>query len=279
MENKNNDGFLQQAMVCAAPLRRKGVRIAVVVHIFYPDLAREIYGFLRNIIEPFDLIITTPHKMEIAELIDLFTPLASGVVVALSENRGRDVGPFIAVHRKRILEGYDAVLKLHSKKSKYTQGGTHWRRHQYHHLCGNSQIVRNSIALLRSGHAGMIGVHDCYFSHPMYWGGKNRPRVHRLLQSSGTQTFQEKDVPLGFFAGTMFWYVPDALKQLHEIPDSMLQFEPENAQMDGTLAHALERLFGVLPRQAGYTVTSLQLKGKDLAEISTREHNSARWLC
>ncbi|EDK72383.1 Lipopolysaccharide biosynthesis protein-like protein [candidate division TM7 genomosp. GTL1] len=260
-----------QRIIHSSPLGRPGVRLAVVVHIFYPELANEIYDVIKNIVEPFDLIITTPHEGAVSELIDTFAPLASSVAIALSENRGRDVGPFLAVHRSGLLERYDAVLKLHSKKSTYSDSGQQWQQSLFRQLCGNSQIVRRSVALLRDGKTGMVGPHDYYLTHPHYWGA-NRPAVHKLLQSLTATPLKEEDVPLRFFAGTMFWFAPKAIVALHDIPEALLNFESENGKQDGTLAHALERLFGIVPQLGGYNVTSLALAGRDLNAISTHGH-------
>jgi len=257
-----------QRIIHSAPVGQPGVRVAVVAHIFYPELAKEIYDLIRNIVEPFDLIITTPHEGAIASLIDIFSDLAASVTVSFSENRGRDVGPFLALHRSGLLERYDAILKLHTKKSTYSERGQDWQQSLFSQLCRDSQTVNRSIALLRAGHAGMVGPHDYYLSHPHYWGA-NQAVVLRLAQSLVSAPLHDEDVPLGFFAGTMFWFTPKAIAPLHDIPETLLDFEPENGKQDGTLAHALERLFGILPRFSGYTVTSLALAGRDFNEVTT----------
>jgi len=89
----------------------------------------EIRTTLKHIVEPFDLIVTTAHEHVVSDMVTTFSPLAAGLAVVVSENRGRDVGPFIGVHRTHMLDGYDAVLKLHGKKSLYDTGrGTLWRQ-------------------------------------------------------------------------------------------------------------------------------------------------------
>jgi len=235
-----------------------------VVHIFYPDLIPEIYATLKHIVEPFDLIATTPHEDAVADIFSAFSPLPAGMAVAVSENRGRDVGPFIAVHRNRMLEQYDAVLKLHSKKSLYDPArGAAWRQDMYRQLCGDSKITRRCIALLRDGQIGVIGPHGYHIgaSNDWYWGS-NRNTVHRLLQSQSAEPLHKRDLRLSFFAGTMFWFAPSALAGLHGIPDELLEFEPENGQLDGTMAHALERVFGLLPSITGYRLASLTPSGQ-----------------
>jgi len=243
----------------SSTLALPGVRVAVVAHIFYPDLIPEIYTTLKHIVEPFDLIVTTPHEDAVSDIFATFSPLAAGVAVAVAENRGRDVGPFIAVHRNRMLDHYDVILKLHSKKSLYdTTLGAAWRQDMYRQLCGNSKITRRSIALLREGQIGLIGPHGYHIdsSHDWHWGS-NRKTVHRLLQSLSTKPLHAQRLCLNFFAGTMFWFAPGALAGLHDIPETLLRFEPEKGQRDGTLAHALERVFGMLPAMNGHRLASL----------------------
>lgn len=259
-------------LASSAAQRQAGVKIAVVVHLFYPELADEIYRLLRNIVEPFDLIVTTPREGATSGLLDMFSPLASSVTIAVSENRGRDVGPFIAVHRAGLLERYEAVLKLHSKRSTYSEQGQFWQQNLFRQLCGESLTVMRTLELLRRGDVGVVGPHDYYLTNPHYWGA-NRATVWRLMQSlSPASPLTEADVPLGFFAGTMFWFTPRALSPLHDIPDSLLDFEPEGGQQDGTLAHALERLFGLLARHRNLAVTSVHMDGRDMRAISTHAH-------
>jgi len=253
----------RQYIAYCSTLGLPGVHVAAVVHIFYSDLIDEIRNTLKHIVEPFDMIVTTPHAHDVPEIISTFSPLAAGMAVLISENRGRDVGPFIGVHRTHMLDAYDAVLKLHSKKSLYETGrGTQWRQELFQRLCGNSKITRRSISLLRDGVAGMVGADGYHITNPRRWGG-NRANVHRLLQSLCTEkSLQEETLGLSFFAGSMFWFAPKALASLHDIPETLLQFEPENDQLDGTLAHALERAFGILPSLRGHHLVSLASGGQ-----------------
>ncbi len=67
----------------------------------------------------------------------------------------------------------------------------------------------------------------------------------------------------------MFWFAPDALKPLATVAEDQLAFEPEVGQQDGTLAHALERVFAPLARAQGFRTTSLDLKGAEIADTDT----------
>ena len=55
-----------------------------------------------------------------------------------------------------------------------------------------------------------------------------------------------------FPAGSMFWFRPDALKRLGSL--RMANFDVERGLADGTLPHAIERIFCVLAKESGYSV-------------------------
>jgi lipopolysaccharide biosynthesis protein len=243
----------------------RGVRLAVLVHAYFPDVLEEILGKLPNIVEPFDLYVTTPHEELVAPIFRLGAARAASVTVAVSENRGRDIGPFLNLLRKGAFDGYMAVLKLHTKKSRYSEQGDAWRRSLVDDLMGDSLKVRRAIALFESGKTGLVGPHADYLSHPSFWGS-NRQRVATLLTILDAGAASPR---LGFFAGSMFWFAPDALKPLKRVSDDQLSFEPEAGQQDGTLAHALERAFAPLVRAQGYRATSLILRGAEIAETDT----------
>ncbi|HGZ70878.1 MAG TPA: glycosyltransferase, partial [Nitratifractor sp.] len=58
-----------------------------------------------------------------------------------------------------------------------------------------------------------------------------------------------------FAGGTMFWSRTDVIKPLVELFESgRLEFEEERGQKDHTIAHAIERFFGILVKAKGMTI-------------------------
>lgn len=262
VENSSEPSY---RLICSSPLARPGVRIAVVVHLFYVELLDEICDLLKSIIEPFDLFITTPFEGLVPVIFDRCSLVTRSVSIVLIENRGRDMAPFMALHRSRILDKYLAVLKLHSKQSKYSEQGTTWRKGLYNELCGNYRTVQQVISIFLDEKCGLVGPHNFYLKNEHFWGG-NYDRVKILLDSIGIN-YQGNRVPLGFFGGSMFWFNPKALLALHDIPSELLSYEDEDGQRDATLAHAFERIFSNISQQAGYKSTSTKLNGKDIHDF------------
>lgn len=195
---------------------------------------------------------------------------AANITVVISENRGRDVGPFVSLLRTGLLDPYSAVLKLHLKKSLYSAAGDTWRQSLFHELCGDAQTVNRCIRLLSQGEAGIIGPHQYFLTHERFWGA-NRTQARELLQAAGILK-KEQAATLSFFAGSMFWFSPQALRALGRIPESCLAFPPESGLQDGTLAHALERVFTALAHGSGFRVTSLALDGIDIHSVDCSRH-------
>jgi rhamnosyltransferase len=238
------------------------LRVAVVVHLFYIDLFEEIFDDINNIIEPFDLYITTPFEADIPKIFDTAFKRGQSVVVILCRNKGRDVGPFVALYRTGRLDRYHAVLKLHTKKSRYSDQGDYWRRELYKPLCGDSMKVLRTLQLIREHSCGLVGPASYFLTSSAFWGA-NRERVGRILQSCGV-SYACEEPELAFFAGTMFWFSPKALAAIHAANDDAIEFDLENGKQDGTLAHAWERSFSLIARGAGYFVSALELDGQDI---------------
>lgn len=264
---KKGDVFPTFRLISTGPVARSNVNIAVVLHLFYPELISEIRTYLRNIIEPFDLFVTTPHEGAIQPIFDGFFDTAASVSIALSENRGRDIGPFLALQKRQLFEPYDAILKIHGKRSKYSEYGDFWRRRLFNELVGSQNTTESAVRLIRTPECGIVGPHIDYLTNPQYWGA-NLQTVTRILnpmrRASGA------DISLGFFAGSMFWFKPKAIHQCADLIElAKLGFDPENGAQDGTLAHAVERVFCSLASFNGFLATSIKLNGAPISSIDS----------
>lgn len=215
-------------------------RVAVCLHLFYPELWQDLRAQLDSIPEAWDLYVSIPAFAATPLWQDIARdhPAVRFMPVA---NRGRDVAPFLAWVRSGVLDGYDAVCKLHGKRSLHMEGGDAWRVALVSALLGSTANVAAILARLR-GDPGlaMLGPTHAWrrLSEAAGWA-KNRVRVGRLAQRLGLAPVADD---ASFFAGTMFWFKPAALRLLRDSDLTILDFPIEMGQTEGTLAHALERL-------------------------------------
>lgn len=224
-------------------------RHAIVLHLFHVDLIDSIYAYMRNLIADHDVFVSVKSVEDRRVAVRYFQDQKVRAFVYLHPNIGRDVGPFVSLLNTGLLDRYDAVCKLHSKKSVYHDGGGQWRDELMKSLLGSSlEVLKILRAFDDQPMLGIVGPATAYLSNARFWGG-NEERLRVLAAETG---IEDARVRLGFFAGTMFWFRPAALQALRERNISLNEFDPEAGQRDATLAHVIERLFVLWVEQAGY---------------------------
>jgi GT2 family glycosyltransferase/SAM-dependent methyltransferase/lambda repressor-like predicted transcriptional regulator len=258
----------------------ESLRLAVVLHLFYPELWSEFEQALAELPAHTRLFVTTPHdKLAWVRRIVL-TDRPTAVVVGVS-NRGRDLGPLVTLLASHDLARFDYVLKLHSKRSPHLGpvDGQRWRRGLLQRLLPRGAVPALLGALERAPEVGLAGPAP-WLAHVRRAAGfeANEARLRDLARRIGSDG-DPTDVQ--FMAGTMFWVRGAVLAQLQGCGLTLDDFEPEAGQLDGTLAHALERGFALLARRAGLRVAALpELTGA--ADLPASERGASgqlkRWL-
>ena len=238
-----------------APIVRGRVEVAVVVHIYYEDTWPDIAGALRGLTIPFDLIVTTVAGRE--RLIETIRQAYPRADIEVVENRGRDVGPFMALLERGRLDRYKYICKIHGKKSidgrRKTYMGAMWRRRLLFDLLGAPGAANAAIDMFeRDPTVGMIGPRafrlpkDGY-SEDLSWSA-NRSMTLKIAERMGVPA---DEFQLDFFGGTMFWVRPEALKPLANLRLAA-DMPDENGRIDGDLPHAVERVLPTSVLVAGY---------------------------
>ena len=224
---------------------------AVVLHLYYRDLWPEFAWCLSRLTMSFKLIMTVnEHDAAFDREVHRVFPDAE---IHVMENRGRDVGPFIELLRQGHLDRFDVICKLHGKRSAVSGPrallGHIWRRANLIDLVGSDEKVEYILQRFQADHdIGMIGSSrfhfpSKYFHEEGMWG-ENRNVVIDLIGQLGANP---EGCRAEYYAGTMFWIGRKPLAVLKQLGLGLSDFEAENGAIDGTLAHAMERLFGMIP--------------------------------
>lgn len=228
------------------------VGVTIFVHVFYPDIWKEMAAQIAaSMPVPFDLIITSPH--DISALAGPDTPYLQNLSRLRVENRGRDILPFLTAIENA--PPYSIGLKLHTKKSTHRIDGDAWRRSIMASLLGSQEDVAKLLGAV--GADRRIGL---VAPEGMLLGVKKRtPGYRHLLDETAGRfgkvlTPQERKRSL-FIAGSMFWFRHDAVADL--VPSQVADlFEKETGQVDATAAHAMERYFSIHAARRGFVTLS-----------------------
>jgi lipopolysaccharide biosynthesis protein len=216
-------------------------KIAIQIHIFYPELASELAHYLKDFPARFDLLISTPDASN-AELIRTSfegLPNLGEIHLLITPNRGRDFAPLLIGFGKQLLQ-YDYFAHLHTKKSIDANSiGDAWRQYLYQGLLSNShgRIAKilgllDQYGLIYPEKFPLIDVQNCQW-------GSNYSRGKELCKALSISA--PADGYIEFPVGSMFWANTQALKPLLEYEFALEDFESESGQTDNTLMHTLER--------------------------------------
>ncbi|MFO1150440.1 MAG: rhamnan synthesis F family protein [Alsobacter sp.] len=225
--------------------------IAVMLHAFYADTGSEIIQkYLKHIPVPFSLFVTTTTERDAAILRSASLPKNCQMTeVRIVPNVGRDIAPKI-VALADVYERYDLVLHVHTKKSLHDQRFANWRDYLLSELVGSEEIVHSHLALLSDASVGMsFPVHHASVAGLLNWG-YNFPQARQLLDTIDVTLSIHNT--LDFPSGSMFWAKSKALLPLLNLRLNVEDFPEEIGQIDGTLAHAIERTFCFFVEAAGY---------------------------
>ncbi|MFN5351332.1 MAG: glycoside hydrolase family 99-like domain-containing protein, partial [Alphaproteobacteria bacterium] len=227
----------------------KNNNYAIIVHLHYIDLWPEIWLMIKKL-EPlkFDLYVSVTS----ADAAPIILKDCPDAVIRLVDNRGRDVLPFIEILKLISHINYDAVCKIHSKKSPHRIDGSELRQSILDSLLANEKHVKKIINLFKNNEKiGLFASKEHYFPHDEKNMASNLEHYDYLCQKLGT-TKQWDSFP----AGSMFWFRQKALELLLNLSSN--DFNIEHGMLDGTLPHSIERLFSIIVKHSGYKVELIE---------------------
>ena len=226
--------------------------VGIFAHIYHLDCADEMILAADN--APAGrtrLFISTDSVGKAQALEDL---CGSGTVhpfeVRVLPNRGRDIAPFNVGFADRLRE-VDFGLHIHSKKSPHYAGGLdRWRAYLLDQTLGLADLVGNILDILAAPDIGAYCPdHFGAVRDLIQWGG-NFDCAKAVMAMMGETL--KREARLEFPSGSMFWFRARALDPLLDCNLRVEHFEAEAGQTDGTLAHAIGRLFCGVVAVAGF---------------------------
>lgn len=244
-----------------------GASIAVHLHLYYRDLLEEMLGYIDRIPFAFDLYISCQKGEDVEEISDLSKERlrnVSTVTVRECENRGRDIAPMYILFGDDLAK-HDYLLHIHTKKSFHMSGAesVDWRRYSLESILGSEDNVKRILTLLQEKRVGLVypELFDEFGWQMLSWLA-NQNYGWKVLEEYGIHDFFEI---FQYPAGSFFWAKTDALRPIFDRHYKLEDFDAEAGQIDGTLAHVMERLITAVALEQGYVGAII-----DLAENRAR---------
>ncbi len=226
-------------------------KIGVFIHAFYETEIEGLLPYLAHIDAPFALFVSTDTVEKKSFLENVLRPIyGEAVTVGVFGNRGRDVAPKYVGFRNEQL-ACDLVLHLHTKKSLHSSKLAQWRHFMLDSLLGSREICDSILGLFAENPTlGIVAPRLFPAVHSAVRWGQNYCKTVYLARHMGVRL--ERSMQIDFPAGSMFWARAAALRPILDLGLTFGSFEPECGQVDGTTAHAIERLIFHSAERAGY---------------------------
>lgn len=168
-------------------------------------------------------------------------------------NRGRDYGPMFELLEKGRFDQSDVVLHVHAKRSPDI-GAAHaaqWESYLYDMLLGDD---RTQVILDMFGSDPNLGLVYPDDRHSLGWG-LNAEYAQRLVLGDELSI---GNAPEQFPIGSMFFIRTSVLRRCwDDLPLAIEDLPEEPVPYDGTVLHALERLWPTLVQRQGATFSTV----------------------
>lgn len=242
------------------PPARNRLRVAIHLHIHYPDTLPYFLEPIERLGMPVDLYVTTTgptNRLRIeAGLLDY---TRGSVSIAEGPNRGRDIGPFMTLVGDMIGDKvYDLIGHFHGKKSLSSSEamGRNWRDFLLGTLLGEPGDISKIFGLFAADEKlGLVFAED---RHAVGWT-ENRAIAENIAgRLNPRPVLSDFSV---FPLGNMFWARPAALRSLWNASFTWSDYPVEPIQDDGTILHAVERMLPGICESVGMRWATVYKRG------------------
>lgn len=238
---------------------RKSCDAAVVLHLYYADLLPELLSNYLPGVMGADYFISVRFDAPLS-LLEKIAAIFPNSHLIRTGHRGRDMNPFLVTLERLVHFGYGIACKLHTKKSPQFKDGHLWRNRLMDSLVGGKDSLERVRAafgadlttgvLIPRGSVLDLSERDTHVDNVVW--------LDRMLVKMGCSRYSGK-YAFKFPTGSMFWFRVDALCGLLDLGIAAGDFAPETGQLDGTLAHTLERLVLLAAAERGFHFREIDL--------------------
>ncbi len=235
-------------------------KVAIIVFSYYADLVADDIRYMQSMPAGSDayIVVVSDALRDIWEQRKGELP-CKNVFIRKQANRGRNENAYWLTCRD-VIENYDFICVAHDKKTpsaKPAIKGHYFSRHCWDNILKSQEYVRSIIELmihrpelgLLMPPVPILGYLAGYILNKE-WAGNRQIAEGIYKRLSMTVPFDEHpDAPWG----AMFWLRGKAMAPFYRYDWSLEDFPEEPIPVaDGTILHALERMYPMIVQEAGY---------------------------
>jgi glycosyltransferase involved in cell wall biosynthesis len=236
------------------------LRVALHVHVHYPELLAAMLERLALNRTPIDLLVSaTSDEARLAASAQLAGYGGGSFEVRLVPNRGRDIAPLLTEFADAIIARYDIVGHVHTKRTADLADrsiGEEWYRFLLENLLGGQARMADAI-LARMAAEPLVGMVFPDDPHVVGWTS-NRAGAEALCDRLQLGRIPENPV---FPVGSMFWARVSELRPLFGLGLAWEDYPEEPVPYDGTILHVIERILPMVATAGGGQILLTHVPG------------------
>ncbi|MDR2579698.1 MAG: rhamnan synthesis F family protein [Fibromonadaceae bacterium] len=235
-------------------------KIVLIAHLNYTDLIDYAFTYICKVPKDIDIIISTKGEINIAKITKKFESLErTNYRIVVPEDRGREVSSFLIVCKELLMQ-YDYVGFIKDKKSceivKHQTVGRSWMEITLENTIKSDNFIYNIIDCFEQNpKLGFLSPPTTYasqyFTAIAFSWGSNFDETMKLAERLKLRCKISIDKQ-PFALGGVFWFRPKALKALFDYNWKYEDFHKEPVPIDGTVSHAIERIYSYVAQHEGY---------------------------
>ena len=235
-------------------------KAAVFSYLFYEDLFEYSISKIKNVPESIDIYIATDNRKKIRTIRKLVNDIGIGTrcKILLHKGKGRDLSALLVTFHEHLMR-YDVIGFIHDKKSSqmaYSTVGQSFNLNSWENMLNSRGFVNGVLQLFdQYPLLGFLSppmlLHSTYFHTGIDAWTLCKDEVKALAERIGIHAnidFSKNPVALG----SVFWCRTKALRPLFEYQFNFYDFPDEPMPVDGTISHAIERIFPYVAQSEGY---------------------------
>lgn len=254
-------------------------RSCIIVYLYYLDV-KQYCEYLLKVPNEISLYVIS-SRQEVLDRCKAYLFNKVKIEFILKPNRGRDISALLIAARD-IVKKYDYFAFLHDKtanRAYLEQDVKVWRKQLWDNTVYNSNYIYEVLNIFEENtKMGLLVPPEPYGEYNSHWYSDtwyDNYELTCLLAKKLKLTCDIKyDVPVNTLS-TVFWARTVALKKLFEVDWKYEDFSEEPLQIDGTISHAIERIFGYVVEDYGYK-TGTVMTAEYASELLIRAQSDMR---